>query len=202
MRPPPRPPPAHTPNFQPHTPPEAVHTPAGAGASHGGLAAPEKAVPRSPNKRPLPDEFDPRKVPGVWNVDGAPVASARNHLWGVEIPLPEGVAASVVEDEAWYCAGGMEEVAKAIHKIAPINTAAEDARRCMAAHALYRCASETGLRATTRRDAARATRAEALEAHSLALRAKWCADVTLTKKQHAALAVVMDTWTANARKDD
>lgn len=205
-----RPPPASAPGpaiiiQQPPTYPGATYTPTGTGLPTMGQPGTQRpAVERSPNKRVLP----PTKEPGLWAADGAPVAAARHHLWGVEIPLPEGAMAHLVEREAWHCANGMDGVAKGIRKVAFIDTLPEDVRRCMVARAQYHCAFETGLLVQTRvtrgstSDTARLEALAALEAHALALRAKWCADVTLTDKQLTALRTVLDAWDKSTRRGE
>lgn len=208
MRPPPAAAPASGPAIiiqQPPTYPGATYTPAGTGLPTIGQPGTQRpAVERSPNKRVLP----PTKEPGLWAADGAPVAAARHHLWGVEIPLPEGAMAHLVEREAWHCADGMDEVAKGIRKVAFIDTLPEDVRRCMVARAQYHCAFEEGLLAQrhvargSTSDAARLEPLAALEAHALALRAKWCADDTLTDKQQTALRTVLDAWDKSTQRGE
>jgi len=205
-----RPPPAAAPApavivQQPPSYPGATYTPLGTGLpTMGQPGASRPAVARSPNKRVLP----PTKEPGLWAADGAPSAVARHHLWGVEIPLPEGATAHLVEREAWHCANGMDGVAGGIRKVAFISTLPEDVRRCMVARAQYHCAFEEGLLA--QRNAARGSTSDtariealaALEAHALALRSKWCADVTLTDKQQTALRTVLDSWDKSLRRGE
>lgn len=70
---------------QPPSYPTQVYVPAGAGASHGGLASPgAKLAPESLNKRLLP----PTKESGLWAADGAPSAVTDGTIFGVALPLP------------------------------------------------------------------------------------------------------------------
>jgi hypothetical protein len=125
---PPATPPVVTPNYFPGSTGNPVHTPAGAGASHGGLAEHGKAaVPRSPNKRILP----PTKEAGLWAADGAPVASNApgTMLFGLIAPFPQDKPS--VETLKWLhtCAGAMDEAAKDSGRGPPPSCASECTRR-------------------------------------------------------------------------
>lgn len=125
---------------QPPTYPGATLTPTGAGASHGGLAAPQKALaPPSPNKRLLP----PTKEVGLWAADGESIAGAgESSIFGAVVPLqtypPHGA-----ENVLGACAADMA---------AALRTARMDklllfpgpVRACMAARAYLQCVIRHG----------------------------------------------------------
>lgn len=183
---------------QPPSYPGATLTPAGAGASHGGLAAPEKVLPRSPNKRLLP----PTKEPGLWAADGAPVAVARRQLWGVVIPLPDGEAADVLEYEAWHCSMYMEGAAKGTPSERAIRAFPEDVLRCAVAISQHHCATSEVAAAKQRKargeelDPDRNTVLAMIEAHMAALHIAWCSGITLSTDQRAVLSRVLRAWDA------
>jgi hypothetical protein len=192
-------PPAYTPGFAPGTPGEPVYTPPGAGLpmpGQPGYGTPQ--VPRSPNKRALPDDYSPQKEPGLWAADGAPVAIARRQLWGVVVPLPAEMT-DEVEYEAWNCSMEVEDVAGS-KADAVLRAFPTDALRCAVAIAQHHCAISEAARAKRRHergeelDPDRARLLAAVEAHTAKLKAAWCAGVVLTNRQRDALEAVLYAW--------
>lgn len=122
---------------QPPPPGQPTYTPAGAGASHGGLATPAAAVPRSPNKRPLP----PSRGVGLWAADGTPVASS-----GLGVTV---LGVHFALDLDLKPARAAHECAKAVNDandntsgwVGYVARMSEATRQCIAAQALSRCAA-------------------------------------------------------------
>lgn len=113
-------------------------TPAGAGASHGMLPAPQrKLAPYSPNKRVLPASGEA----GVWAADGATRASVvPPPLFGVTLPYPSW--ATEAETRFWpdACVVAMHNSSVTTGMYNTIMREPEDVRACMAARALKICA--------------------------------------------------------------
>lgn len=190
---------------QPPSYPTQVHAPAGAGASHGGLAAPRPVpVPDSPNKRLLP----PTKEHGLWAADGAPVAQERRQLWGVVIPLPAGDVAHRAEKVAWWCAVEMDDVATKILLHSTVIDYPDDIRRCIVATLQHHCV--VGEAALSKRKRARGEELDrerdralaALDPHTAALQARWCAGVSLNDEQKWALGAIRRTWDVAVKKGE
>jgi hypothetical protein len=141
VRPPARPvvPPALTPGYNPNTPPDPVYTPPGTGLPEVGQPGTHAApVKRSPNTRALPDEFSPKKEPGIWAADGAPKATMSTELFGYTIPRPK--TAEGAEDVLGQCVFTMSVSAKQAGKHAEIMEMTEAMRMCMALRAVAYCA--------------------------------------------------------------
>lgn len=125
----------------PSFPANPALTPAGAGASHGGLAAPGKALaPPSPNKRLLP----PTKEAGLWAADGAPVAIATHThpLFNVRLPYPSFATDEKAAEVMTMCVYSMAVAGDNTEKTTTINEFAPEVRKCMAARAVATCAED------------------------------------------------------------
>jgi hypothetical protein len=172
-------------------------TPAGAGASHGMLPAPQAEVPRSPNKRVLPASSEP----GLWAADGAPRAATPLRLFDVEIPYP-GTAThpdAIAETEGCVATLARASDARARARLA---TMPLEQRSCLAAQALLHCAAEE----VKKRKAMEADKqpigplaghnAERLWRHALGLVAARCRDsgVLTTDAMREVLASVAAQW--------
>jgi hypothetical protein len=209
VRPPARPvtPPALTPGYNPNTPPDPVYTPPGTGLPEVGQPG-THAVPvkRSPNTRALPDEFDPKREPGIWAADGAPRASDAPRLFDVVIPFPSDDPGATME--AKRCADGLVEAADDIRKTKAIGALPEPVRRCLAARAYYHCAAEEELVTQKMMRSGQASYLDRLRqqsgmrAHAERLRAEWCAGVTLDGAAQKALRDVLNKWDEYLRRSE
>lgn len=187
---------------QPPSYPGATYTPPGAGASHGGIATPEKVLaPTSPNRRLLP----PTSEAGIWAADRAPVAVARHHLWGVEITLPGGSVAHEAEKLAFRCSAEMEELAKVIGKHDVAAAYPDAARRCIVATLQRHCAIAEVVISRRKRvraeelDRKRDDALAAMAPHTDALRTQWCTGVTLTNAQQHLVTTLQREWDIDAQ---
>lgn len=195
-----RPPPATGPLIiqqPPSFPASPAATPAGAGASHGSLAAPEKAVPRSPNKRLLPRT----KEAGLWAADGAPQASLPRHaLWGVDIPPMRNDEGRVVAGETEWCMKGLAKAADAAGWRERIENYSAEVRACMAATAYLRCADERHRWITQPATPGSTVVGASIESaratllHARSLREATCRGVMLSDEQKSALSAITAAW--------
>jgi hypothetical protein len=115
------------------------HTPAGAGASHGGLAAPgtsSAGVPRAEGRiLPTSDE------PGLWAAE-PPKASASywETIAGVPLPLPETANSKEAERPTYLCGMTMNDTIKQVGVLDRIRALTEKNQRCLAARLYLHCA--------------------------------------------------------------
>ena len=163
--------------------PAVEHTPAGAGASHGGLPQSAEEVPRSPNKRLLPAT----KEAGLWAADGAP-ATKRPPLI-LDVLMPTALEST---DErglrlAQQCAAKVEAMLRHDPHFDPAALHLPfDERKCLAAR-LYVICAERGVH--IREEHAAEQRPvlleqlqdfRALAATAVATRTRWCAGITMS----------------------
>lgn len=187
--------PAPAPAAAPPPRPGATYAPAGGGASHGGLATPEAAVPRSPNKRLLP----PTKEAGLWAADGAPVAASTNEIFGAVVPLPQHPPLGA-DHLLGVCAADMTAAMRAV-RMDKMLAFPDDVRRCLAARAYFQCALREGMSPPKRagREVPRAWDPAyvkmAVVPLAEALIKKQCEGVTITEEQNAALNAVLEKYT-------
>lgn len=189
---------------QPPSYPTQVHAPAGAGASHGGLAAPRPApVPDSPNKRLLP----PTKEPGLWAADGAPVGVGGPRLFDVEIPHIRNEHDLPVAGETEWCTKGLAKAADAAGWRERIENYSAEVRACMAATAYLRCAADHFRWVSTpetpgaRRIGASVDMARATVNHARDLMTKDCRDVALSDEQKQAIQTIITHWMEMVRRE-
>lgn len=177
---------------QPPPPGQPTYTPAGAGASHGGLATPAAAVPRSPNKRLLP----PTKEAGIWAADGAPSASAATMppIFGIALGLPEAVTPSAKQ---WsnFCAATLGDTAKSTGTEALFASVHAQLRRCLASRAYLACAFDVA--DLSGANAPDAQTAKAMVAHGKALVAFNCREGQADPKNEPPYRAMVEQW----RKD-
>lgn len=181
---------------QPPSYPGATYTPVGAGASHGGLAAPRPAVERSKNTRLVPPE--PDGAPGMWAADGDPAlkASADTFDWkilDVTLPAPDVDDPGFGLIPAQICVSRLGDV---LDTSWPINRAVVrltwKQRACLFA-GLYRwCAEEVHKHTsvgTPSHEDARATVATAA-----AFKKKMCSEELVTDEVRALAAQIRTKW--------
>jgi hypothetical protein len=137
------PPPVMTPGYFPGTPAQPVHTPNGAGlpGERGPMPQPH-ALPASPNKRALPDEFSPKREAGIWAADGAQNSPELPRLFGVAIPYPGPAQYPDAKGDTELCVDTLTNAARVVGVFDRIMSLPEDVRACLAARALRHCAGE------------------------------------------------------------
>jgi hypothetical protein len=137
-------PPAYTPGFAPGTPSEPTYTPPGTGLpmpGQPGYVMPR--VKRSPNTRVLPDDYSPKKEPGLWAADGAPVASTTPPpLFGVTLPYPNWATEKATQDWPDSCIVFMHNASVTTGVYNTVIKLPEAIRWCMAARAYAICADD------------------------------------------------------------
>jgi hypothetical protein len=194
-----RPAPAPVPLIQqqpPSLPGNPVHTPAGAGASHGGLPGAQKAtLPSSPNKRLLP----PTKEAGLWAADGAKASLAPPPVYGVELPY----APSAGNDEkrvTYACAATMSQATVATGANAASAAYPAYVRECLAFAALEHCADwmaqrhERMTKAGEHLDPDGMRALEAVKRYARALVEAACSDFSLADEQLNTQIRVYNYW--------
>lgn len=191
------PPPASTPGFYPGTPAEPVYTPNGAGLPGERPFGPgPQTLPRSPNTRALPDEYDAKRESGVWAADGTPGTPVR--LFGVEFPYPTDAHGFIARDETEWCAGVITGAASSAKVLDFLLSAAPAERMCLAVRAMEHCGEQryNNLLRTKAREPKRikdpfvVDDAKGLWFHAIKLGRIACKDANLTDEQRAALARV------------
>jgi len=186
-----------TPGFAPGTPAAPVYTPNGAGLYDPTRGTQQPTVPRSPNKRVLPAT----KEAGLWAADGAPTASARELLFGVDIPDPAGSA--VLVDASRACVDTVAHAARAVGADKDAMLFPPRVRSCMAAWAYFMCAKHRAVVPrpplprgvdVTEEEFERATAVGRLAMHAMKLSRDECRDVVRTKEQMDILDAVDAQW--------
>lgn len=196
-----RPPPVATPGYFPGSTGNPTHTPAGAGASHGGLPGAQKAeVQRSKNWRPG------GKGPEVMAPDDAPRASAGPppSVFGVTLPYPGNASLSEMSVVA-MCHHAFSMAEHETQLAAYFANLPPEVRSCLAAKALALCAigAQDGYNTASDKAALPADMPEALarvREHSLALAAHHCRDVSLEQAVVTAYRKVEKAWYRAAKQ--
>jgi hypothetical protein len=191
------PPPVATPGFFPGTPAEPVYTPNGAGLPGERPPLPQpRALPTSPNKRVLPDEFSPKREAGLWAADGAPVASVDRMppIFGVPHVYPENVSPSA---RKWsdFCATSLDETAKQTGADATFSGVHPQLQRCLAARAYLACAFALSEHGGTNAPDPRTVRE--MQSHAKALVAYNCREGQADPENEPPYRAMIDQW----RKD-
>lgn len=122
----------------PSYPGNPVHTPAGAGASHGSIPGVQKAtLPPSPNKRLLP----PTKEAGLWAADGARAAidSHTHPLFNIRLPYPSFAKDEESAIPMTTCVASMAVAADNAGRTNEIKELPAEVRKCMASRAVGIC---------------------------------------------------------------
>jgi hypothetical protein len=199
IRPPARPvvPPALTPGYNPNTPPEPVYTPPGTGLPEVGQPGTHAApVKRSPNTRALPDEFSPKREPGIWAADGEPRASTDKMpaVFGIALDYP---AMATPDTKRWsdFCASTIGDTAKATGTDGLFSPIHPQLRRCLASRAYLACAFSIAEQGGATTPDART--AKAMEAHGRALVSFNCREGQGDQKNEPPFRAMLDQW----RKD-
>lgn len=187
--------PAPAPSF-----PRPGFTPAGAGASHGSLAAPRQDVPRSPNTRMLPASAEP----GLWAADEVKASSVEDdssaRLGGVLMPVPKGHDTPEMRGLAAKCVATMNDALRATYQTKRMESLSPYAQWCLAARLYKYCAANVNRLFTSLNQRGVAAdpgvleRYEALEAVANRLVEISCSQTTMPKKADEIYQLATARW--------
>jgi hypothetical protein len=188
-----------TPGYFPGSTGNPVHTPAGAGASHGSAPGASKVeeVPRSPNKRVLPASNEP----GLWAADEAPRAGtvSKPSIGGIEIPYPEDAQERRDLDPTAFCGESMTKaLAQARQHVRFFNQPPES-QKCLAAKLYEACAARLldvarALHASVGGAEDKIRRAQSVAWRARAFATASCAGISLDTSQQDIVDATVKAW--------